>query len=217
MAKPDTFSNRAAAAEAHDDIPRSPASGETIGDIIFKRYSRREVMRGTLGVAAAVTLFGPAALAASKAKAETTADRFDFGELQAGIDANHHLALGYRGQVLLRWGEPLLPDSPAFNPTAQSAAAQLKQFGYNNDYIAFFPLDDSGKRGLLCVNHEYTNEEVMFPSIIKRQDTSGFEDMTPELIDIEMAAHGRSPAKEKIGASCSTAPITAALARATPR
>ena len=68
----------------------------------------------------------------------------------------------------------------------------MKQFGYNNDYIAFFPLDDSGKRGLLCVNHEYTNEEVMFPGISKRQDTSGFEDMTAELVDIEMAAHGVS-------------------------
>jgi hypothetical protein len=32
----------------------------------------------------------------------------------------------------------------------------------------------------------------MFPSISKRQDTSGFEDMTPELVDIEMAAHGVS-------------------------
>ena len=94
--------------------------------------------------------------------------------------------------MLLRWGDPLFPDSPAFNPTAQSAAAQLKQFGYNNDYVAFFPLDDSGKRGLLCVNHEYTNEEVMFPGISKRQDTSGFEDMTAELVDIEMAAHGVS-------------------------
>ena len=68
----------------------------------------------------------------------------------------------------------------------------MKQFGYNNDYVAFFPLDDSGKRGLLCVNHEYTNEEVMFPGISKRQDTSGFEDMTAELVDIEMAAHGVS-------------------------
>src|SRR5262245_63881210 len=107
MAKPNTFRNRAAAAEAHDDVPRSPDSGETIGDIIFKRYNRREAMRGTLGVAAALTLFGPAAIAASEANAETTADRFDFEELQAGIDANHHLALGYRGQVLLRWGDPL--------------------------------------------------------------------------------------------------------------
>ena len=85
-----------------------------------------------------------------------------------------------------------LPTSPAFDPNAQTAAAQLKQFGYNNDYLAFFPLDGSGKRGLLCVNHEYTNEEVMFPGISKRQDTSGFEDMTEELVDIEMAAHGVS-------------------------
>ena len=60
----------------------------------------------------------------------------------AGIDANHHVAPGYRGQVLLRWGDPLFADSPAFDPTAQSAAAQLKQFGYNNDYVAFFPLDE---------------------------------------------------------------------------
>ena len=70
MAKTDIFCNRAAAAEAHDDIPRSPDAGETIGDIIIKRYSRREVMRGTLGVAAAAALFGPAALAAGSAKAE---------------------------------------------------------------------------------------------------------------------------------------------------
>ena len=32
----------------------------------------------------------------------------------------------------------------------------------------------------------------MFPGISKRQDTSGFEDMTAELVDIEMAAHGVS-------------------------
>ena len=192
MAKQEIFCNRAAAAEANDDIPRSPDSGETIGDIIVKRYSRRDIVRGTLGVAASAALFGPAALAAGNAKAEAAGDRFDFEELNAGIDANHHVAHGYRGQVLLRWGDPLFADSPAFNPTAQSAAAKLKQFGYNNDYVAFFPLDDSGKRGLLCVNHEYTNEEVMFPGISKRQDTSGFEDMTAELVDIEMAAHGVS-------------------------
>ena len=92
MAKHDIFCNRAAAAEAHDDIPRSPDSGETIGDIIVKRYSRRDMMRGTLGVAAAAALFGPAALAAGSAKAEAAGDRFDFEELTAGIDANHHVA-----------------------------------------------------------------------------------------------------------------------------
>lgn len=41
------------------------------------------------------------------------------------------------------------------------------------------------------MNHEYTNEEVMFPGL-GRQDRDGFKGMTKELIDIEMAAHGGS-------------------------
>ena len=81
------------------------------------------------------------------------------------MDETHHIAEGYRADVLLRWGDPLFADLPAFDPRQQSAAAQLKQFGYNNDYIAFFPIDASASRALLCVNHEYTNEEVMFPGL----------------------------------------------------
>ena len=59
-------------------------------------------------------LFGPAALSAGKARAE--APGFDFEEIAAGNDANHHVAPGYRAQVLLRWGDPLFQDSPVFNP-----------------------------------------------------------------------------------------------------
>ena len=69
MANRDKFRNRAAACEAHDGMPRSPENGEMIGDVILRRYNRREMMRGTLGVAAIVTLFGPQVLAASKARA----------------------------------------------------------------------------------------------------------------------------------------------------
>jgi secreted PhoX family phosphatase len=191
MAKPDSFCNRAEAYEAHDDVPLSPNHAEGIGDVIVRRYSRREMMRGTLGVAAAAALFGPQALAASEAKAVGIGDRFDFEEVEAGVDGAHHVAPGYRAQLLLRWGDPLFPDSPPFDPLKQSPAAQLKQFGYNNDYIAFFPLDAEGGRALLCVNHEYTNEEVMFPDL-PRQDLICFPDMTAALVEIEMAAHGVS-------------------------
>ena len=86
MAKPDQFCNRAEAYEANDDVPLSPADQDSIGDIILKRYSRREMMRGTLGVAAAAALFGPAALASRNARAETAADRFNFAEVAAGVD-----------------------------------------------------------------------------------------------------------------------------------
>lgn len=189
MTNKDRFCNRAEAFEAHDDTPLSPKDRETIGDVILKRYSRRSVLGGALGTAAAAALFGPSLL--SGARAEVPASGLaDFDEVSAGIDDKHHVANGYRADVLLRWGDPLFPDSPAFDPRAQSAEAQLKQFGYNNDYIAFLPLDESGDRALLCINHEYTNEEVMFPGFARRQDECGFEDMTAEIVDIEMAAHG---------------------------
>jgi secreted PhoX family phosphatase len=105
MAKKDQFFNRAAACEAHDDTPRSPETGEPIGDVIARRFSRRAMMRGTFGVAAAAALFGPAALAASKASAEDAPDRFDFKEIDAGVDTTHHVAEGYWCKPLLRWGD----------------------------------------------------------------------------------------------------------------
>ncbi|HLC09434.1 MAG TPA: alkaline phosphatase PhoX, partial [Methyloceanibacter sp.] len=191
MAKLDNFCNRAEAYEAHDDVPLSPPEAESIGDVIFKRYSRREILRGSLGVAAAASLFGPTLLASQSVKAKAAEPAVGFDEVKAGIDETHHVAEGYRADVLLRWGDPLFPDSPGFDPRKQSADAQLKQFGYNNDYIAFFPLHAPGDRALLCINHEYTNEEVMFPGL-KRQDLCCFEDMTAELVGIEMAAHGVS-------------------------
>src|SRR6478735_7342383 len=101
MAKTDEFRNRASACEAADDLSRSPERGEMIGDVILRRYSRRQVMRGTLGVAAVASLFGPSLLTA--AKAEESFDRFAFQELDAGIDLDHHVAPGYRARPLLRW------------------------------------------------------------------------------------------------------------------
>ena len=189
MAKRDGYCTRAEAYEAHDDTPLSPTKNDAIGDVLLARYSRRDVVRGTLGVLAAASLFGPAALRSNTARAATS--RFDFEEIKAGVDENHHVAPGYNAKVLLRWGDPVFADAPAFDPRKQSVAAQLKQFGYNNDYVAFFPLEAGATRALLCVNYEYTNEEVMFPGIT-RQDKACFPDMTAELVEIEMAAHGVS-------------------------
>jgi len=193
--------NKAEAYEAFDDIPTNPRLTNTIGDIIHRRFGRRDFLKGTLGVSAATALFGSAALTAPRqgiaaatdaAAAKLAAaedDRYNFKELVSGNDTKHHIAEGYDADVLLRWGDPITADAPDFDPQNQTAAAQLKQFGYNNDYVGFIEIEPG--RGLLCVNHEYTSEEVMFPKL-GRQDTQDFAGMTKELVDIEMAAHGGS-------------------------
>ncbi len=185
------FGNKAEAFEAFDDIPTNPNLDRTIGDVINARYGRREVLRGVLGVSATAALFGTAATIAPKQAAADShgTSRYIFDELEWGNDDTHHIADGYNAQVLLRWGDPITADAPDFDVMNQTAAAQLQQFGYNNDYVGFTALNEEGTRGLLCVNHEYTNEEVMFPGL-GRQDRADFVGMTPELIDIEMAAHG---------------------------
>ena len=91
---------------------------------------------------------------------------FSFDEVEPGVDETHHVAEGYDADILIRWGDPVLPAAPAFDPMKQTAAAQEKQFGYNNDFVGYIParwLDSD--HGLLVVNHEYTNEELMFPGV----------------------------------------------------
>ncbi|KIC08476.1 dTDP-glucose 4,6-dehydratase [Leisingera sp. ANG-M1] len=189
--------NKAEAFEAFDDIPSNPRLSGSIGDVIASRYGRREMLTGLLGVSASAALFGASALAAPRPAGAANAareSRYAFNELAWGNDETHHVAEGYEAEILLRWGDPVVADAPEFDVMNQSAEAQLQQFGYNNDYTGFLPLNADGSRGLLCVNHEYTNEEMMFPGL-GRQDKAEFAGMTKELADIEMAAHGGTVAE----------------------
>ncbi len=71
---------------------------------------------------------------------------------------------GITSTILIRWGESI-------NPT--------EKFGYNNDFIAFHPLEKD--RGLLWVNHEYVNALFI-----------GGPDRTKSNIDAEMLEVGGS-------------------------
>ena len=189
------YSCRAEAYEASEDTPSNRSDRPTIGDVINRRFGRRDVLKGALGVAAigAVAGSGLAALGGKKALAASAS--FNFSEISHGVDETHHVAPGYSAEVLIRWGDPVLADAPEFDPMNQTAAAQAQQFGYNNDYVGYIGLpfgSDNAERGLLCVNHEYTNEEVMFPGLGKQDGDAEFAGMTKDLVEVEMAAHGGS-------------------------
>ncbi len=188
--------NKSQAAEESENAGSNASSNATLGEVIATRFHRRDLLKGTLAVTAMAATVSPLALtAAGKANAQgaNTTPSFNFREVAAGSDERHHVAEGYDADVLISWGDKVLPGAPAFDPKTQTPAKQAGQFGYNNDYLGYIPIDGS-RRGLLVVNHEYTNEELMFPSLSGRQDlrTVRFKEMTRDLVDIEMMAHGGS-------------------------
>lgn len=177
--------------EEADGDGHNASANPTMGEIISRRFSRRNFLQGSLAVSAIAATVSPVALmSADKARA-ATGSAFTFEEVEAGVDANHHVAEGYDADVLLRWGDAIFADSPEFNPSNQTAEAQAKQFGYNNDYVGFIPLEGAADHGLLVVNHEYTNPHLMFPGLVTIAEGKAEQGpLSKEQVDVEMAAHG---------------------------
>ncbi|MCZ4261554.1 PhoX family phosphatase [Limimaricola sp. G21655-S1] len=186
--------NRSQRFDAADDKGVNTSGAPTIGDVIAARMGRRDLMKGALGFTAIAATVSPMALAASRAYAQTGEGSFDFTEIEAGVSEDMVVAEGYDADVLIRWGDPVLPGAPEFDVDNQTAEAQNQQFGYNSDFIGTVPhpeAPDDPDRLLLVNHHEYTNEELMFPGL-GIQDDAEFAQMTEELVNIEKAAHGGS-------------------------
>ena len=182
-------------AEESEDFGSNRSANATLGDVVAERFDRRDLIKGLLGVSAIAATVSPLALAVAdtaRAQAGSPTPSFHFKEVAAGSDERHYVAEGYDADILIRWGDAVLPDAPAFDPANQSAAAQAKQFGYNNDFLGFAPINGNPNHGLLVVNHEYTNEELMFPRLGRQDGKAKFAGMTKALVEIEMMAHGGS-------------------------
>lgn len=155
------------------------ADGLTLGDVINQRLGRRSLLQGALASAVISSL-------PNLVKAADPKPGFTFPEISHGVDDTHHVASGYRADILLRWGDPLFEGMAPFDPRTLTAQEQEKRFGYNNDYIGFFAFSGEADRALLCVNHEYTTPTLMFSGLAETGD------YRPEYADIEKAAHGIS-------------------------
>ncbi len=189
--------------EEAEDKSTNASANATMGEIVAERLSRRDLAKGILAVSAMAAAVSPLASLAGAGKANAqganTTPSFNFKEVVSGVGDKHYVAEGYDADILIRWGDPVLPGAPAFDPWKLTKAGQAKQFGYNNDYLGYFPLPGApnpSEHGLLCVNHEYTNEELMFPGLgrqdARRGSTTPFSKMTREIAEVEMMAHGGS-------------------------
>ncbi len=172
---------------AHEAPNRS--DNDYFPEVASRALSRRKAL-GAAGAGALALALAPATPAAASvstgAAGHTGGRALRFGAIDpvpATVDAVT-VPKGWTWRPLIRWGDPLFDDAPDFDPQHQTAAGQERQFGYNNDYLDILPLaGHRGRRALAVVNHEYTNENLMFPP------TSD-----PAVLDehkrIAMAAHG---------------------------
>ena len=111
-----------------------------------------------------------------------------FRAVPRGLGENHEAAQGYSTRVIIRWGDRVAAGAASFNPDELTAESQSKQFGYNNDFIAFMPLpasSGSSSRGLLCVNHEFPSAPLMWPGATEAK-------LSWAQTQVEMAAMGHS-------------------------
>ncbi|WP_376087943.1 PhoX family phosphatase [Roseomonas sp. CCTCC AB2023176] len=195
----DYASDDAAAPVEIEDIGSNPRPQDPIGEVIGRRMARRAALRGLFGVAAGAALtdgmVGRALAQTTSAPAATEADStLTFAGLPPATDGREAVAEGYEVQTVIRWGDPILPGAPAFDPANVTAEAQSGQFGYNNDYVDFFALPKGApaatEHGLLVVNHEYTNTNLIFAGV--GEGTASRLRTNREQAMAEIQAHGMS-------------------------
>jgi secreted PhoX family phosphatase len=146
----------------------------SMADIVAAAVARRSVLKGGAAGAGALVIAGLGARAAVADPAAESAGYGAGGRVGAEVGTarftpvppnnidNVTTAPEFTHNVIIRWGDPVEADAPAFDVNRQTPEAQARQFGYNNDYVGVLPLD--GRRALLVTNHEYTDEYLMFPT-----------------------------------------------------
>ncbi len=206
-----------------DKIYSTKGRGETFAAILERRLNRRRLLEG--GVAAAALVLTGSRIDAVRAQDATpvadaspgaspvaspvgspvAGSSLTFSPIPASTADQLGVPAGYQAVPFLRWGDPITADAPEFDAANQSAAAQEVQFGYNCDFVGFLPLplgSATSDNGLLVVNHEYTNSELMFAGYLSPNPATPegggtpvpefLPNVTQEIVDVELAAHGLS-------------------------
>jgi secreted PhoX family phosphatase len=103
-----------------------------------KQFSRRDFLK-FLGAGTALAAFNFSACN------KLSSSGFDFLEIGANFDDKFVLPFGFKYEIIRSWQDPI---------------NQSQLFGTNNDYLAFFNLDQEDK-ALLWVNHEGIDQQFI--------------------------------------------------------
>jgi uncharacterized protein len=180
-----------------NDVSLNASGNESIHDVMARTdMSRRQFVRGgvsagALAAAGGLSLGGlvqtvqatPAStlthpIGFSNVPANTPALNVSLGGAATAVVDKVTVPTGYTAKLLVAWGDPIMPGGTPFTGNAtETAEQQAKQFGAHADGMHFFPLQGIGgkplsDRGILCVNNEYTHEQILFPG---GQNAGGYD------------------------------------------
>ncbi|MGW5051194.1 PhoX family protein [Actinokineospora sp. NPDC004072] len=160
------------------------SANEYFGDVVRSVVSRRGMLKAgaVLGLAGAgVAATGGVAAAHRGPGGHRPPRGLDFVPVAPNTEDRIVAPAGYRTDVVIRWGDPVLPGAPAFDFDNQTPEAAARQFGFNNDFCGLVPLRRDA--WLMVSNHEYTTEPFMF---------RGYGTPTERQVRIAWASHGMS-------------------------
>ncbi|RLT35752.1 MAG: PhoX family phosphatase [Chloroflexi bacterium] len=178
------------AGACYHEAPNERSGRDSMADIINRRFSRRQMIKGAVaatvplviaGTPVGSALFGSSA-GPKRAEAFVAGRSLGFFGIPLHTADSVQVASGYTSNVLLRWGDPLFPNTPRMTIDNATAELQAKTFGYNCDLNVFFALEGS-TGGLMAINHEYTEGARMFRTYTGATATKA-------QVDLELAAHG---------------------------
>lgn len=192
---------------------------------------RRQFLKGSLAAAVA-TVFGgglagcqsddqPVLAPSDLIKAETVPPLLQFTPIATNRLDTITVPAGYKARAFLPMGTPLTGSLPAYKDGGLNTGAEMEQqVGAHHDGMHFFPIDgrsggNSSSEGLLVMNHEYIDPELMHangPTAAPRP---------ADEVRKEVAAHGVSVAHIKKDAQgqfqlVANSPLNRRITAATP-
>ncbi|WP_318456715.1 PhoX family protein [Photobacterium leiognathi] len=188
--------------ETFDPTRYNTSNNITFEDVLQANLQRRSILKGSLGVSAMTALgaFSLAGCSSSSSTEGTTAkvaERsqavLNFDSIPGSLTDAVSIPSGYTAQILVPWGTPLNANGNVWkNDGTNDSTDQLNALGMHHDGIHFFPLNEASTDGLLCINHEYIDQQALHPNWDK--DAERAKEVRTDIDEIrkEINAHGIS-------------------------
>jgi hypothetical protein len=164
----------------------APSWGDSFAEILAARLTRRDLLRGSLGLTAVAFLNGCGSLRQAFGVAGEAGPLIGFTPVPISKADTVVVPEAYTWQVVNAWGDPIMAGAPDFRPDAsQSAAEQAMQSGMFHDGMHYFPLpkgSSSSTQALIGINYEYTDDNLL--------STDGMATWNAEKVQKSKNAHG---------------------------